>query len=181
MAGSVFTRSKGPGGATSIQKILAFSDPLLSFKWVCTKLPFGFPPERVEAIDLPFLNIAVGDKTHIASGYMYYPSTHDISSFSMTLYEDSSASAMKFIWQWKRAVKDFKTGFYNVPGVNDNGYKKTIVVQLLDASNNPVITATLKGCWPADTGNFALNYTDTNRLTVVQTFSVDDQELQFHY
>lgn len=180
-------RSQGNGGLTSLQKLLAMPDPLLTFKWVCTYLPFGHKLEYVESIDLPFLNVSIGDKTHMASGYIYFPGTHDISSFSMTFYEDSNGSSSKWIWGWKSKIKDFSTGLYNLPGTgsdDDNapGFKKSIRVQLLDTANNPVISAQLIGVWPADTGNFGLNYTDTNgRVTVTQTFSVDDQKLTFHF
>lgn len=177
----LFQRSLGKSGLTSLQTLLGMPDPLLNFKWICTSLPFdapfNLPVNYVEGIDLPFNNIAVGDKAHSASGYTYYPGTHDISSFSITFYEDVDASSSKYLHSWKTKVKDFDTGLYNLP----TEYKRDIVIQLLDQGNNPVIQATLVGCWPSDTGNFSLNYTDSGRLTVTQTFSVDGQKLEFFY
>lgn len=176
---NIFTRSMGNGGLTSLQTLLGMPDPLLNFKWVCSGLPFGHPVNYVEGIDLPFNNITNGNKSHVASGYSYYPGTHDISSFSMTFYEDVSALSSKFILAWKNKVKDFNTGIYQLPGVGGSGYKQEVVVALLDQKNNPIMEVTLLGVWPTDTGNFNLNYTDSGRLTVTQTFSVDGQEVVF--
>lgn len=181
MATNLFTRTKGDGGLTSIQILLNRPDPLLNFKWICKKLPFDYPASYVEGIDLPFNNIAVGDKAHSASGYSYYPGTHDISSFSITFYEDVSASTSKYLYGWKNKIKDFETGLYQLPGINGSGYKQDISVVLLDQANNPVMGVTLKGVWPSDTGNFSLNYTDAGRVIVTQTFSVDGQTLDFWY
>ena len=177
-----FKRSAGPGGTTSLQKLLALPDPLLTFKWVCTALPFGHPLHYVESIDLPFNNIDVGDKIHVAASYFYYPSTHNINAFSMTFYEDSSAATLKWLLGWKSQVKDLSSGLYNLPGDGSSGYKQTIKVQLLDAGNNPVMEASLIGVWPSDTGNLPLNSTDvTGRIVISQNFSIDDQSLEFFY
>jgi len=167
---------------TSLGLLLSLPDPLLSFKWVCSYLPYDHPVHYVEAIDLPFNNIDIGDKSHVAASYLYYPGTHNISAFSMTFYEDRHAKSLKFLNTWKNDIKDFKTGLYMLPGAdNESGFKKSITVQLLDSANNPVVTAKLLGVWPSDTGNLGLNYTDANRLTITQTFSIDDEELTFHY
>jgi hypothetical protein len=174
---NLFTRSLGNGGLTSLQTLLGMPDPMLNFKWICNSLPFGHPINYVEGIDLPFLNIDIGDKVHSASGYTSYPGTHNISSFSITFYEDSFATTSKFIWAWKNKIKDFKTGLYNLP----IDYKQEIEVVMLDQGNNPVMSALLIGVWPSDTGNFSLNYTDAGRVTITQTFSIDDQSIEFFF
>jgi hypothetical protein len=176
---NIFTRSSGPGGETSIQKLLRLPDPLLSFKWRTLELPFGHNVDYVESVDIPFLNIAVGDKAHVAASYNYYPSTHDIAAFSITLYEDSKVSSLKWVTDWKSKVKDLRTGLYGLPGVDGSGYKQNISVYLMDTANNKILNVRLLGCWPSDTGNLPLNYTDSGRLTLTQTFSIDNQELEF--
>jgi hypothetical protein len=179
---NIFTRSLGPGGPTSLQRLLDMPDPMLSFKWICLELPKGFYTHYIEAIDLPFNNINIGDKAHGGASYTYYPSTHDIAAFNMTFYEDMYGNSSRYLWEWKSKVKDFNTGFYGLPGVDGSGYKQTVKVRLLDAANRPVIDVKLLGVWPADTGNLGLNYTDTSgRITIAQTFSVDGQELKFYY
>jgi hypothetical protein len=162
---------------TQIKDLLKRSDPLLSFKWVCPEdLPFGLPGNFVEGVDLPWRNIRIGEGVYQGSKYDFFPGPHDISSFQMTFYEDDKASCVKWIDGWKNEVKNFETGLYRLP----SHYKKDIKVQLLDSQNNPIMTVTLIRCWPAETGNWSLNYTDNGRLTVSQTFSVDDQKIEFH-
>jgi hypothetical protein len=179
---ATFQRPKGDSRLTVLDLLKSMPDPLLSFKWVCTELPLDHPVHYVESINLPFLNVGIGDKAHASAGYSYFPSTHDISSFSITFYEDSNAKSSKFLWKWKNEIKDFSTGLYNLPGSDGSGYKKTIKVALLDTANNKVLSANLLGVWPADTDSLNLNYTEVGgRITISQTFSIDDQELQFHF
>jgi len=167
----------GNPNLTHIQKLLNLPDPLLDFKWICRdgKLPFGLPSEYLESIDLPFLNIRIKEGVFGGSRYTYYPGFHDISSFSVNFYEDSQGNVTRWLWQWKNRIKDFKTGIYNLP----SDYKRNLNIQLLDTNNTPVINASLIGVWPADTSNYQLNYTNNGRIIVGQTFSIDNQELEF--
>jgi len=162
---------------TDIAKLQALRDPLLSFKWVAESLPtisgIHLEPSFLESIDLPFNNISIADSWHGGSGFTYYPGTHDISSFSCTFYEDNHATTTKWLIAWKALVKDMDTGFYNLPSV----FKKNINVIMLDSKNNSVLKAEMTGLWPAETGNFALNYSDSGRIIITQTFSCDGQVL----
>jgi hypothetical protein len=161
---------------TALSKLLSLPSPQLDFKWVCLYLPFNHPLHYVESIDVPWLNISVGDKTHAGSTYEYYPGTHDIQPVSITFYEDERATSLKYVTNWKSKVKSLETGFYNLPTV----YKQEVRAQLLDTSNNPVVSITLTGVWPSETQSYSLKYTDAGRLVVTQSFSVDNQRLQFH-
>lgn len=168
---------------TQIEKILALPDPLLTYKWMCDTLPFtdqfGIKPEYMEAIDLPFNNIAAAQPYHSLGGYLLYPGTHTLSAFTATFYEDRFGTATSWILYWKSLIKNFKTGSYGMPEATDRGpgYKQSIKVNLLDAKNDVVVGATLTGCWPSDTNPFSLTYTDFNgRLVIQQSFSVDDVE-----
>lgn len=172
-----FNSTLGNGGKTSLQTLLSLPDPQLSFKWRCKYLPFSFPVHYVESVDLPFNNVEVGDTTHVGASYIQYPGPHKISTTSLVFYEDRYCSSLKFLTGWKQKIKNFNTGIYNLPGE----YKQTIVVELMDNANNPVVTVTLLGCWPTDTGNLSLNYTDAGRVTISQVFSIDNQELFFHW
>jgi hypothetical protein len=175
-----FNTTLGPGGPTSLNKVLSLPDPLLSFKWVCLSMPFDFPLHYVESVDIPWLNIAIDEKQHTGSSFTYFPGNHDISAFSVTLYEDRKATSLKFIWGWKKRVKNFDTGIYNLPDDETNGYKKNMVFRYLDQKNNPIFDVTMMGCWPGDTNNWSANYTDSGRVTLSQTFSIDSQTLKFY-
>lgn len=169
---------------TQIQQILqaARPDPLLSFKWVCSdsSLPFGLPSHYLESVDLNFENIQVAEGAYGGATNTYYPGMSDISSINMTFYEDQEASAMQWIWEWKNRIKNFRTGFYKMPGGPD-GYKKNMHVSLLDSKNNEIMIVELIGLWPEATSSWSLNYTDAGRLVVSQAFSIDDQHLQFKF
>lgn len=155
-------------------------DPLLSFHWGCINdviVPTSglkLPGDYVESIDLPFNNIQVAEGHYGASGFTYFPGSHDVSAFSMTFYEDVSCTTLKFINDWKSQVKSWD-GTYNLP----IQYKGDILVALFDPKGKVVLQAKMIGCWPSDTGNLSLNYNDSGRLVITQTFSVDDQELLF--
>ena len=149
----------------------------MSFRWVSDVPPLGLPYTYVEEVDLPFNNIQVASGWAGGSGFTYFPSTHDISSFSITFYEDIHATTMKWLLKWKSKVKDFSTGLYGLPD-SENGYKQNWTFILTDNKGNPVLRSKMTGMWPAETSNFTLN-TESARITISQTFSVDGQELQF--
>ena len=154
-------------------------DPLLSFKWVCLDdtLPFGLPCHYLEAVELPWENIQVGNGVFVGGSMTYYPGTSDVSGLNLTLYEDQKGTTTEWILNWKARIKNFKTGIYGLP-YGKNGYKRQMKVALLDTKNQPVIVATLGGIWPEATSAWSLNYTDAGRLVVSQAFSIDIQEVE---
>lgn len=160
---------------TDIQKLLSRPDPHLSFKWVCydDTLPFGLPSTYLEGIEVPFLNIKVQQGVFSGSGYNYFPGFHDISAFNMTLYEDQMASTLKWIYAWKKRIKDFNTGAYELP-IN---YKRDMKVCLLNTLNDIILKIHLMNIWPADTQSLNLGYTDDGRTIISQTFSIDSHDL----
>ena len=164
----------GNTGLTAISKLQARPDPLLNFKWLVETLPevggVKLDTSYVESIDLPLNNITAGDNWYGGSGYTCFPGPHTISSVSITLYEDSKGSSLKWLTAWKFLVKDFSTGLYNLP----SEFKKPMRVVLFDIKNMPVIRADIVGLFPLDTGNLSLNYTDSGRIILTQTLSVDD-------
>lgn len=167
----------GDPNLTQIQKLQSRPDPQLNFKWVAeqSKLPFGLPSTYLEGIDISFNNIKVQEAIYGGSGYSYYPGTHDISAFSIQLYEDHEGNALRWILYWKSKIKSFKTGAYGLPGA----YKQPLSILLLDTKNNPVTRIKLTGVWPSETSNYQLNYTDSGRIIVSQSMSVDSQEISF--
>lgn len=162
---------------TEIEKILNLPDPMLQFKWRAKTLPFDLPTEYMEGIDLPFNNIGVSEGVHVASRHYFYPGIHTVSQFQATFYEDRNGRAHAWIENWKKKVKNFETGVYQLP----SAYKQKMEVQMLDQKNNAILTATIIGCWPADTQPIQLNYTDgSGRVTLQQTFSCDEVRHVFH-
>ena len=151
-------------------------DPLLDFKWYSAVIPLGLRSDYLESVDIPFNNIGLGENVYGGGGFTAFPTSHTISSFNATFYEDSLGTTLKWILSWKALVKDFKTGFYGLPSV----YKRNWAISILNTMNEPVIDAVLKGCWPTSTSNFALNYTSNGRLIVTQEFAIDDTDYNFY-
>lgn len=180
----------GDRALTEVEKLLSLPDPLLSFKWVCLLLPFQditrMRPEYVEAIDLPFNNVGVAQSVYTGGGFTMYPTSHTISTLSLTFYEDRFGTAGAYIQYWKSLIKNFATGEYGLPHSGKStssskpGYKQDILVALLDQRNEKVVTARVKDVFPSDTQAMSLNYTDgSGRITIQQTFSVDDIEYSY--
>jgi hypothetical protein len=162
---------------TDIAKIKNRPDPLLAFKWVVVApyLPFGLPSTYVESLDLPFNNLSIGDGWYRAATFTYFPSTINISSFNIVLYEDDRATALGWVETWKSKVRNPNTGKYGLP----SKYKKDLKVTLLDTNNELVLTTTLQGIWPAETSSWPLGQSN-ERLTLTQTFSVDGSIAEWH-
>lgn len=187
------------GNKTSIDHLLNRSEankfPLLSFKWVCDSLPFGLDPTYVETVDLPWCNIDQQQGWHGAATFSYYPDFSNISSFGITFYEDSNASTMQWIVNWKNRVKTIYVkdnasmgaaqgaegnassyGSYNLPKY----YKRNMIFTMLATDNSPVMSVELISVWPTDTSNLSLDYSQSDRIKISQTFSCDDQRIRFH-
>lgn len=160
------------------------ADPMFGFKWEAKlqELPFGLPSHFLESVDLPFNNIKIGETIYGGGKYFNYPGSHSIGTVNLVLYEDQEATATKWITLWKSKIKDMKTGIYKLPGDGTSGsagYKQPFTVTMLDTRNKRIMDVKLIGMWPESTSNWSLNYTDDGRLTVSQSFSIDDQELIF--
>jgi len=147
-------------------------DPLLDFRWVCTKLPLGHDVTYVEEVDLPFPELSPKEGLFGAGTYTYYPAFEDMSAFDITFYEDSKLNTSKWLSEWTGKIRRRSDGAYFLP---DN-YKFDITVDLLDTTGAVVGTAVLKGVWPTSRGNWALTYSGGDRLKVQQNFSCDDME-----
>lgn len=148
-------------------------DPLLVFQWVAKTVPFGeqfeVTPAYIETLEIPFCNVKA-EGVFFGGGYNYFPGFHDISAFNVTFYGDSRGRVLRWLMSWKARVKNFETGIYQLPG----NYKQDWEVALLDNAGNTVHEATLHGCWPADTGQVSLDYSDgAGRISFNQNFSID--------
>lgn len=160
--------------ATQLGRALSRPDPLLTWKWVTKAVPFGemFDVDNsyVETFELPFNNVKA-EAVFNSAGYNYFPGFHDVSAFNVTFYGDCRGNTLKWLMYWKKQVKSFETGIYNLPAA----YKRTWTVQLLNPMGDTVVEIDLEGCWPADTGQVSLNYDDgTSRISFNQNFSVDN-------
>lgn len=152
-------------------------EPLLSFKWKATVLPYGMSVHQVEAVQIPWTKIAVKDGYFGGSTYTYYPGFHDVDQFSVTFMENSKADVHKWIWEWMEKIKNFETGAYYLP----SNYKQDMTFVMMDTKGSAVLTVELIGVWPIQRSEWDLNYTDGGSyLTNTVQFSVDDQKLTWH-
>ncbi len=159
-------------------------DPMFAFKWVLKLdyLPFGLPSHYLESVDLPFNNIQVGETIYGGGKYNLFPGAHNISSLNLVFYEDQKGTATKWIELWKSKIKNFRTGAYGLPGdgsLSSDGYKQQIDVQMVNTKNERIMDIQMFGLWPEATSNWSLGYSEDGRLTVSQSFAVDDQIIVF--
>ena len=171
------------GADTQLARMLRRPDPQLSFRWVIKQVPevnslnlatkYGIDSAWVEGFELPFINVKI-DGVFVGGGIDYFPEFHDVSAFSVTFYGDEELRALKYLWEWKKAIKDFNTGLYQVPAY----YKDNWTAQLLNGRGNVTCEFTYSGCWPGDTGQLTLDQ-ESNRMIFNQTFSVDSMDIKF--
>lgn len=151
-------------------------EPLLSFKWVCTELPFGHNRLYVESVDLPFPNINIKQGLFGAGTFTYYPGFEEISAFDMQFYEDSRIRTLKWLKDWKERIRDPRNGAFYLPP----NYKYDIKFRLMDTTGQEIAEAICKNCWPTTKGNWSLNYTGGGEaLKVHQNFATDGLVLNF--
>jgi hypothetical protein len=101
--------------------------------------------------------------------FFHYPGFMRLDSFSLVMYEDQDFAATTWVTGWMYVIRNPKTGAYSLP----SEYKKEIQVSLVNRENAPVLSVRLLGCWPTSVANLDLNYTDSSRLTLNITMSVD--------
>lgn len=161
--------------STALGVLFTRGDPAYSWKWVYADetLPFGLPYSFVEGCDLAFDNIAASSPIFANSGFTAIASSHTLGGVSLTLYEDQNGTSLKWIQTWKKTIKDFRSGNFN----GTSAYKRDLKFQLLNNYGLPVVTARYSGCFPTETGNLSLNYTDSGRITLTQQFWADNVEI----
>lgn len=145
-----------------------------NWKWVYAdaSLPFGLPYEYVEGCSLSFNNLSA-NQIHVNAGFLMMPGTHTVAPISVTFAESGTGIVTKWIESWKAKVKDFKSGLYG--GQSD--YKRDMKFSLLDTRGNAHTTLRYMGCFPLETGNLDLEYSESGRVSISQPFSVDDMEV----
>lgn len=173
-----------PAAIPTLAALMQRPDPLLSFKWACKNptLPFGLPAIYLESVDVPWNNIKIGETIYGGGGYSNVAGSHSIGSVNLVLYEDQKMTTLQWVLAWKAKIKDFETGIYGLPGDGSEastGYKQALPVQMLDTANTPLCTFLFTGIWPENTNNWTLSYTEDGRITVSQSFSVDDMFITF--
>lgn len=168
---------------TQIDRLKERPDPLLTFRWVVKTLPiidldgstFQLDTNFVETFEIPFNNVT-SSGIFFGGGRRYFPEFHDVSAISVNFYGDVENKSLKYIWAWKRRVKNFDTGLYSLP----TQYKHTVNAVLLDPMGEGIMEASVIGMWPADTQAVPLEYTDgSGRIVYSQNFSVDIMNLKF--
>jgi hypothetical protein len=153
----------------TIDKVTSRVTPLPTFRWYCNSLPFDMDGNYVESISLPWPTLDVADPLFGGSTFFHYPGMYRMDNFSMVLYEDEKLTTTIWLQAWMALIRDPKTGAYSLP----SAYKKPISLTLVDSEEKEITSIQLNGCWPTQMGNFEFNYTESGRITINVTFSVD--------
>lgn len=127
-----------------------------------------------EAAQMPFPEVQAEARFQ-AGKNNYYPGFNTVSSVSFSFYEDEDYHASKYFEYWHRLIVH-KDCTYGYPA----DYKKQIGVFCYNYINSetPVFRGYLLGCWPTTRQSWNLTYTESNRIIVTVTFSVDSYDMQ---
>lgn len=153
----------------AIENLIDRPDPLLKFMWRCTHLPFKMDENYVESVSLPFPNIDAGDSLYGAGTFFHFPSHVRVDSVSLTFYEDRLLTTTKWLTAWKGKIRNFSKGYYNLP----SQYKRNLHFDLINDSLDTIVSVVLVGCWPTQSSNIDLDYTESSNVIISATFSVD--------
>lgn len=150
-------------------------EPLMSMYWHCLELPFDGEVSYVETVNIPFPSL--GMRPIFGGGaYTQYPSFQEISAFDITFYEDVKARSRKWVNEWLGKIRDQRTGAYGLPA----SYRRNMKFALMAGVGGtkaeqtaPILTITLRNCWPTQSGNWDLGNGDPTPLKVSQNFATD--------
>lgn len=155
------------------------ADPLLTHHWECEHLPSfsgtSLPARYVETVDLPMPELDVKEGIFGAGTFTYLPGYESFPAFNLSIYEDNSARALKYLNKWREAIREPSTGLYHLP----HNYKKTITLGLYNAQGQKVLTVKLFNCWPTSISELRLTGEDAERVVHQVNMSCDGSELIF--
>lgn len=161
--------------STSIEVLLARSEPQFSWKWTygAETLPFGLHYSFVESASIGFNGVTAGQPIFVNAGFMQMPGNHETEQLSITFYMDGAGSVLKWLESWKRRIKDFDTGLYN----GQSEYKRDLQFHLQDTRGSVNSRLLYKGCFPLVTSALDLSYNESGHLVLSQPFSVDSMQV----
>lgn len=165
-------------GLLTLSERKRFREPATSWRWIVEMPNLGglgrqspydglsplsqLPRGYVEQIGLPFLEIDSDDRARAAMS-TFYARKINISTVSITLYEDDAYTSLRYLLTWMNKVVDGNNN-YGAP----SDYRKDIRFEAYDIKSRtrPKIEVDLKGCWPLNPGNIDYNYTDSGRISI---------------
>lgn len=105
---------------------------------------------------------------------VYYPGFEEVEACQITFYETVNYQVTRYLENWRRRVRH-QDGSYGMPGE----YKRNIIFNAYGYYNDVVqaMQGELTGCWPVDQGAYQYNYSESNRVVVSATFSVDRRRI----
>lgn len=160
-----------PSYALSRTRALTLAPPANNWRWLARMpiVPGGPSPTNVVADQIELVHRSIAPQPRfVGSTHQSYPTTSDVSSFSMSFYEDENYTATKYLYAWQALVID-EFGVHGMPV----DYKKDILLEMYSITDQKGFTARILGTWPSNVGNFSLSYNESGRLVVSCTFSAD--------
>lgn len=145
-------------------------DPLMEVNWSVV-MPLGLKPEYVEEITFSDTYFQTSEPVQRDGYNVFIAETRQVSSINITFYEDRLLTISNWLANWRQLISpDGKTR--NFPSL----YKQTITVFAQDVAGNRVGQFVLVGCWPAGAVQRNMASAGSERVRVVQEFSVDRVE-----
>lgn len=164
-----------PVGQTEwLSKALSRADPHMNVEWTI-EMPDGLGAEYVEEATAVMSEFDL-EGVFRGGGKLFYPGIINVSSISLSFYEDQLFTATQYIVGWRDRVGDTGTGLLNYPA----DYKRHIKIKALDLAGNAIAIFDYGGCWPSKPPTYQFGSRDSER-TILQNveFSVDYMTLTF--
>lgn len=149
-------------------------DPQRSYKWVA-QFPFIFPELgssiNVEQFTAPFPHVNA-EPFQTQGSTIYFPTTSDMDGLTATFYLDEGAGTLLDIKNWKNMIQN-SDGTFNV----SDDYKFPVIFILKSAADVPVAIFTYTGVFPTQTQALDADYSTSDRMRIMQSFSCDGLEI----
>jgi hypothetical protein len=126
------------------------------------------PPQYIERVVVPSINI---DSASVSVESFKYNYSSSVSSSPLVIefYEDHTYSISSILQYWRKLVRR-DNGTYGYP----SSYKKIIDINLLDSKGDIQKTIKCLGVYPTTLDAINLDGGSSERVSLVQQFSVDE-------
>jgi hypothetical protein len=99
----------------------------------------------------------------------HYAGAYSADQLTLTIYSDQTGYGVDYINKWQRTIVT-ENGYFSLP----SRYKRNVVVSLLDAKAQTVVTFTFVGCWPTGVESYNLEGGNATVLHTTVQLSCDN-------
>lgn len=133
---------------------------------------FDIDPLYIEGIEFSYPDVGV-ETINFQSTHFHLADRRNVRECTVTFFEDDECRVQQFLSQWRGQIYNEDTGVYAYP----REYKRDIVISVLDVEHFLIGTVTIQGAFPSNSVPVAFGAGRTERVQIIQQFSVDRVKL----